>query len=65
MIAHVLLQVHDELILEVQDDSVEAMAHTMAHIMESVHTLDVPIVVEAKAGINWADMKRIEHAHST
>lgn len=57
-----LLQVHDELVLEVAEDAVADVAHAIAHIMETVFLLNVPIVVDAKAGATWADMTPIEHA---
>ena len=56
-----LLQVHDELVLEVPEGSLPALAHDIARTMEQVVSLDVPLVVEAKAGPNWTDLKPIEH----
>lgn len=60
--ARMLLQVHDELVFEVKEDSVEETAHALARIMETIYTLDVPLIVDAKVGINWAEMKPLEHA---
>lgn len=57
-----LLQVHDELVFEVKESEVKATAHALANIMESVYKLDVPLIVDAKAGANWTDMKPIPHA---
>jgi len=57
-----LLQVHDELVLEVPEQLLPALAHQLAHIMERVIALDVPLVVDAKAGPHWADMQPIDHA---
>lgn len=59
--ARMLLQVHDELVFEVREDAVEATAHALATIMETVYTLDVPLIADAKAGLNWADMKPFDH----
>lgn len=56
-----LLQVHDELVLEVPEQLLPAIAHKLAAIMESVSDFDVPLIAEAKAGQNWADMQPIEH----
>lgn len=56
-----LLQVHDELVFEAPSDTVVDAAHELAHIMEKVYALDVPLVVDAKAGLNWAAMEPIEH----
>jgi len=54
-----LLQVHDELLFEVKKDVVEKVAKEIKEIMESAHHFDVPIVADAKAGDNWAEMKEI------
>ncbi len=52
-----LLQVHDEFVFEVTEPFLERAARDIAHIMETVHPLDVPLVADAKSGPNWADMK--------
>jgi len=54
-----LLQVHDELVFEVKNDLVEAAAEEIKKIMEQVIKLKVPIVVEAKQGDSWGEMKTI------
>ncbi|MCC6934384.1 MAG: DNA polymerase I [Candidatus Yanofskybacteria bacterium] len=56
-----LLQVHDELVFEVPTDGIPEAAATLARIMEQVYTLDVPLIVDAKAGPNWSDMQPIPH----
>jgi DNA polymerase-1 len=56
-----LLQVHDELVLEVPSEQSKDITHTLAHLMETVYALDVPLVVDAKSGSDWAHMKPIEH----
>ncbi|RVT92175.1 DNA polymerase I [Rhodovarius crocodyli] len=53
--ARMLLQVHDELVLEVPEAQVEATAMLMKHVMEEVAALRVPLVVEVGSGKNWAD----------
>jgi DNA polymerase-1 len=55
-----LLQVHDELLFEVKKDIVEPVAKEITKIMESAHQFDVPIVVDAKCGDNWAEMVEIK-----
>jgi DNA polymerase-1 len=60
-----LLQVHDELVFEVPVERVASAAELLAHIMETVHTFDVPLVVDAKAGINWANMQSVARTGST
>jgi len=48
-----LLQVHDELILEVPDDELERVRVELPTIMSGVAKLKVPLLVEAGAGANW------------
>jgi DNA polymerase-1 len=57
-----LLQVHDEMVLEVPEPAVPGIARRVASLMESVSQLDVPLIVDAKAGINWSAMHALEHA---
>ena len=56
-----LLQIHDELVLEVPTRALPDIAHRIATTMETVMKLDVPLTVDAKAGPNWSDMEPIEH----
>lgn len=55
--ARMLLQVHDELVFEVPDAEVENTCRVVRQVMESaaepVLKLSVPLVVDAKAGLNW------------
>lgn len=57
--ARMLLQVHDELLLETPQGTEKAVAEAVAHEMERAYTLCVPLTVEAKAGANWRDMEVI------
>jgi DNA polymerase-1 len=57
-----LLQVHDELVLEVRQSRIDAVVEPLRKIMENVFPLDVPLTVDAKSGDNWSDMKIISHA---
>ena len=54
-----LLQVHDELIFEVSKDALNETTEVVRKIMEKasepVVKLDVPLVVDAGFGKNWAD----------
>ena len=55
--ARLLLQVHDELVLEC-DPAVEASVSALVvQTMEQAVTLSVPLVVEIAAGPNWMDAK--------
>jgi DNA polymerase-1 len=54
--AKLLLQVHDELLLEVAKDAFDATRSAVKLAMEGVAELAVPLVVELKSGPNWAEM---------
>ncbi|MCA6127748.1 DNA polymerase I [Thalassolituus oleivorans] len=53
--ARMLLQVHDELILEVRADQAEALATELKTQMQCAAALKVPLLVEAGIGDNWDD----------
>lgn len=54
--AALILQVHDELIFEVDEDrEIEFMKHIKS-IMENVYSLSVPLVVDVKAGNSWGEL---------
>lgn len=59
----ILLQIHDEILCEVNSDIVLDIVPKIAKIMESVfegkNTKGVPIIVDASAGKNWGEMKRV------
>ncbi len=52
-----ILQVHDELVLEVPEGELDEVAPLVIATMEGAHTLDAPLKVDAKVGQNWLDMK--------
>lgn len=54
-----LLQVHDEIVLEVKENLAEKISKKSKEIMETVYKLDTPLVAEAKIGDNWRDLKLI------
>ncbi|MBV2134242.1 DNA polymerase I [Pseudomonas sp. MAP12] len=51
--ARMILQVHDELVLEVREDQVEALKAGLLPLMSGAAQLDVPLLVEAGVGSNW------------
>ncbi|WP_422466220.1 DNA polymerase I [Endozoicomonas sp. ALC013] len=51
--ARVIMQVHDELVLEVANESVEAVVEGIKVQMSSAAELSVPLLVEAGIGDNW------------
>ncbi len=48
-----IMQVHDELVLEVPKNELEIVKPTLAERMTSVATLRVPLVAEVGVGLNW------------
>jgi DNA polymerase I len=55
--ARLLLQVHDELVLEAPVDEVDRVAALVREHMEGAASLDVPLVVDVGVGDNWLDAK--------
>jgi len=51
--ARVILQVHDELVLEVREDLVEGVSAQLQLLMGQAASLDVPLLVEVGVGDNW------------
>jgi DNA polymerase-1 len=54
--ARLLLQVHDDLVLEVPREEVDAVVPILRDTMESAMKLDVPLTVDVKVGDNWESM---------
>lgn len=58
-----LLQIHDELVFEVDEDFVEESSNKIKEIMEGVldksQTKDVPIIAESQSGKSWGDMTNL------
>jgi DNA polymerase-1 len=57
--ARMLLQVHDELLLEVPRNDVDEVAHMVREEMENAVKLDVPLTVDIKTGSDWESMAPI------
>lgn len=55
--ARLLLQVHDELVLEVPDDELTMVRPLVVETMSNAFPLDVPLKVEASVGYNWLELK--------
>jgi DNA polymerase-1 len=53
--ARLLMQVHDELLLEVPETEVGEVAKILKHEMETAVSLDVPLVADVGVGDNWMD----------
>jgi DNA polymerase I len=54
-----LLQVHDELVFETDEDELPALASLAREVMENALPLDVPLEVDLKVGTNWEQMDRL------
>ncbi len=57
--ARMILQVHDELVLEAPGGDIPAVAALVREVMEGAFTLAAPLRAEANFGINWAEMASI------
>jgi DNA polymerase-1 len=55
--AQMLLQVHDELVLEVPEGELQKTAKLVQEVMASAYTLDIPLSTEARWGQNWGEMQ--------
>jgi DNA polymerase-1 len=55
MASRLILQIHDELLLEVPEAEAEAVRELVVERMEHAFELDVPLVVDARLGRNWAE----------
>jgi DNA polymerase-1 len=50
-----IMQVHDELVLEVPEEELSDVRKRLPELMCSVATLKVPLVAEVGAGANWEE----------
>ena len=55
--AKIVLQVHDELILEVKEEEKEQAKEILKNSMEKATKLDVPLKVELSEGKAWVELK--------
>jgi DNA polymerase-1 len=51
-----LVQVHDDLLFEVEDSRMNVLPASVKSDMEKAVELRIPVVVDMKCGKNWADM---------
>ncbi len=62
--AYLLLQVHDELVFEIEEEKVGYLAPKIKEIMENIvsikETRGIPFIAEGKVGKNWGEMKKLE-----
>ncbi|HZK25796.1 MAG TPA: DNA polymerase I [Oscillospiraceae bacterium] len=57
--ARMILQVHDDLVLEVDEAILPEVVKIVRREMEEAIQLSVPLLVEVKVGHNWAEMQKI------
>ncbi len=55
--AQMLLQVHDELVLECPRAELEQTVRLVKGVMESAYPLSIPLLTEARWGRNWGEME--------
>lgn len=60
--AHMVLQVHDELVFDVPREQLPQVAQLVRDVMEHAVLLAVPLEVEQKAGGDWYDMEPLDPA---
>ena len=54
-----LLQVHDELILECPESETEETARLVQSVLAKAYKLKVPLVTDARSGPNWYEMRSV------
>ena len=52
-----LMQIHDDLLWEIEEDAVDVLLPTIMEVMAKAVTLDVPVLVDAKVGTHWGSLK--------
>ena len=55
--AELVLQVHDELLLEVREDDAKYVRDKVIELMEGAWSMDVPLKVDATIGDSWYETK--------
>jgi DNA polymerase-1 len=55
--SRMILQVHDELVLEAPDEEVEEVSALVRKVMENAYTMNIPLQVDVNVGAHWGDMK--------
>ena len=60
--ARIILQVHDELVVEAPDDKMETVAPLMRQVMEDAFDLKAPLKADLKVGQNWGEMEKMNEA---
>jgi DNA polymerase-1 len=62
--ARLILQVHDELVLEVPEEELDDVAALVIETMEAAYDLHATLKVDAKVGQNWLEMNEYDMNHT-
>jgi len=54
-----LLQIHDELLFEIEDDKIEETYPKIKDIMENIYKLSVPLQVDVAWGASWGELNKL------
>ncbi|HID83613.1 MAG TPA: DNA polymerase I, partial [Anaerolineales bacterium] len=57
--ARMLIQVHDEVVLEVRRHALNETVRAVREAMEGAYRLRVPLVTDARVGPNWGEMEPV------
>jgi DNA polymerase-1 len=52
-----LLQVHDELVIECPRNEMRAVAGVVRDVMENAYPMGIPLTTEARWGMNWDELQ--------
>jgi DNA polymerase-1 len=58
--AKMLLQVHDEIVLECPQEELAETAKLVQATMEAAYPLDIPLRADARSGPNWGELEPLE-----
>jgi len=62
--ARLLLQVHDELVLEVASEEIKPAARLVRKVMEEAYPLSIPLETEARSGTTWGNLVVMQDENS-
>ena len=58
--AKMLLQVHDELLLECPQDELKETSRVVTEVMENAYHLSIPLLADAAWGVNWGELQPLK-----